>query len=116
MKSTVSCKGAPISLLRAAAFAATPVRPRKNLYGAWQLRPDCGGVGGQEPWFASGADNWITPRVSDAENRLGGSPDKQIPRQPTGPLNHIGNPGGVYGPVELDAAGRAWIDVAARTP
>ena len=53
MKSTASCKGALIGLFCAAAFAATPMRLRIDLNGAWQFRLDPGVVGEREQWYAA---------------------------------------------------------------
>ena len=56
-----------------------------------------------------GASNTITLKISNPGNPPGESPDKQSPSQPTGMLNYIGNWGGIYGPVELEATNRVWI-------
>lgn len=57
-----------------------------------------------------GADNMIELKVSNAGNQHLVSPDKQLPNYPSGMLNYIGNWGGIYGPVELEATARVWID------
>jgi beta-galactosidase len=58
----------------------------------------------------AGASNIIDLRISNPGNPPGESPDKQIPSQPAGMLNYIGNWGGIYGPVELEATSRIWIE------
>ena len=57
-----------------------------------------------------GSSNTITLKISNPGNQPGESPDKQTPNRPTGMLNYIGNWGGIYGPVELEATGRVWIE------
>jgi beta-galactosidase len=57
-----------------------------------------------------GASNTIALKISNPGNQPGESPDKQTPSRPTGMLNYIGNWGGIFGPVELEAAGRVWIE------
>lgn len=44
------------------------------------------------------------------------SPDAQAGAEPTGMLNYIGNWGGLYGNVKLEATAPAWIDGVAATP
>jgi beta-galactosidase len=57
-----------------------------------------------------GADNVIAVRVANPGQSSGESPDKQTPSVPTGMLNYIGNWGGIYGKVELEARERNWIE------
>lgn len=51
-----------------------------------------------------GGSNTIALKISNPGNPPGESPDKQAPSRPTGMLNYIGNWGGIYGPVDLEAA------------
>ena len=57
-----------------------------------------------------GAVNEISLKISNPGVTPGESPDKQMASQPTGMLNYIGNWGGIYGPVELEASNRVWIE------
>jgi hypothetical protein len=57
-----------------------------------------------------GADNVIALRVSNPGAAPSESPDRQPPTRPTGSLNAIGNWGGIYGPVELQATSEVRID------
>ena len=58
----------------------------------------------------AGAHNSIAIKVTNPGQVPGESPDKQAGSRPTGMLNYIGNWGGIYGPVELQASSRIWID------
>jgi beta-galactosidase len=57
-----------------------------------------------------GADNVIALKVTTPDMTIAESPDKQTSNQPAGMLNYIGNWGGLYGPAELEARDRTWIE------
>src|SRR6266536_584833 len=57
-----------------------------------------------------GMDNVIALSVSNAGPSITESPDKQTPDVPTGTLTYIGNWGGIYGRVEIEAKERTWVD------
>ncbi|PYV00936.1 MAG: hypothetical protein DMG10_19240 [Acidobacteria bacterium] len=57
-----------------------------------------------------GTDNVIALSVSNAGPSITESPDKQTPDVPTGTLTYIGNWGGIYGRVEIEAKERTWVD------
>lgn len=63
-----------------------------------------------------GADNTIAFLVSNPGTPITESPDVQKASEPTGMLNYIGNWGGVYGSVELEASDPARIDDIAVSP
>ncbi|MFN7993462.1 MAG: glycoside hydrolase family 2 TIM barrel-domain containing protein [Bryobacteraceae bacterium] len=56
-----------------------------------------------------GGEHTILLKVSNPGDLPGESPDKQRASRPTGMLNYIGNWGGIYGPVELEAMAPVWI-------
>lgn len=58
----------------------------------------------------TGSPNVIAIKVTNPGRQPGDSPDKQSGHQPTGMLNYIGNWGGIYGPVALEATGQVWVD------
>lgn len=62
-----------------------------------------------------GASNTIVFLVSNPANPIEDSPDKQKAAD-TGMLNYIGNWGGIYGNVELEAASPSRIDEVAIVP
>jgi len=57
-----------------------------------------------------GADNVIALRVANPGEAPSESPDRQPPTRPTGSLNAIGNWGGLFEPVELQATSQVWLD------
>jgi len=57
-----------------------------------------------------GADNVIALRVANPGAAPSESPDRQPPTRPTGSLNAIGNWGGLFEPVELQATSQVWLD------
>ena len=57
-----------------------------------------------------GAENMFALRVANPGPAIAESPDKQTPKEPAGMLNYIGNWGGIYGGVELEARERTWIE------
>ncbi len=57
-----------------------------------------------------GADNVIALRVVNPGSAPTDGPREQEPAYPTGLLNYIGNWGGVYGNVALEATEPAWVD------
>lgn len=63
-----------------------------------------------------GASNALVFLVENPANPIGDSPDKQKATEPTGMINYIGNWGGIYGNVELEATSPAWIDDVAIIP
>jgi hypothetical protein len=56
-----------------------------------------------------GADNTIALRIVNPGEVPRDGPREQKPLQPTGMLNYIGNWGGIYGSVELQASEPTWI-------
>jgi hypothetical protein len=63
-----------------------------------------------------GASNTIVFLVTNPANPIGDSPDKQKATEPTGMINYIGNWGGIYGNVELEAVSPARIEEVAIIP
>ena len=63
-----------------------------------------------------GAENTVAVRVVNPGGDLKASPDAQVSSQPAGMMNYIGNWGGIYGNVELEATATSWIDQIAVTP
>ena len=63
-----------------------------------------------------GAQNTIALRIENPGGNLRDSPDKQVSTQPAGMINYIGNWGGIYGAIELEATSSSWIDQVAITP
>lgn len=63
-----------------------------------------------------GASNTLAFLVENPANPIGESPDKQKATMPTGMINYIGNWGGIYGKVELEATSPAWIDDVSIVP
>jgi beta-galactosidase len=57
-----------------------------------------------------GAENMIALKVTNTGQAISESPDKQTSKEPTGMLNYIGNWGGIYDGVELEAGELTWID------
>ena len=57
-----------------------------------------------------GAENVIAIKVTNTGPAISESPDKQTSKEPTGMLNYIGNWGGIYDGVELEAGELTWID------
>ena len=57
-----------------------------------------------------GADNDIVVRIENPPFTIDASPDKQVPRFPTGMLNYIANWGGIYGEVALEAAPETRVE------
>lgn len=57
-----------------------------------------------------GSSNMFAIKVTNPGMRPGDSPDKQAGNQPTGGINYIGNWGGIYGPVVLEATGPVSVD------
>ncbi len=65
----------------------------------------------------AGADNVFLLRVSIPKGSPETtSPDKQTGNEPTGMLNYIGNWGGLYGSVSLEATPPTWIDDVTVSP
>lgn len=60
-----------------------------------------------------GAANTFVFLVDNTAAAIEASPDKQKASDPTGMINYIGNWGGIYGNVELEAMPPAWIDEVA---
>jgi beta-galactosidase/beta-glucuronidase len=64
----------------------------------------------------AGSKNLIAIKVTNLGKQPGDSPDKQAGNLPTGMLNYIGNWGGIYGPVAIEATAPVWVDeIAVRT-
>ncbi len=63
-----------------------------------------------------GSSNTLVFLVENPANPIGESPDKQKATEPTGMLNYIGNWGGIYGNVELEATSPGWIDAVTIVP
>ena len=63
-----------------------------------------------------GRDNVIVLRVENPHFSIEASPDKQEPVFPTGMLNYIGNWGGIYGDVALEAVPRTRVESVAVAP
>lgn len=57
-----------------------------------------------------GTDNVIVLRISNPGSVPAASPREQDPDRPTGMLNYIGNWGGIYGHVQLEATEPTWIE------
>jgi len=60
-----------------------------------------------------GAANTFVFLVANTAAAIEASPDKQKASDPTGMINYIGNWGGIYGNVELEAMPPTWIDEVA---
>jgi beta-galactosidase len=60
-----------------------------------------------------GAANTFVFLVANPAAPIEESPDKQKATEPTGMLNYIGNWGGIYGNVEIEAMSPTWIDEVA---
>lgn len=63
-----------------------------------------------------GATNTLVFLVENPANPIEESPDKQKATEPTGMINYIGNWGGIYGKVELEATSPAWMDEVSIAP
>jgi hypothetical protein len=63
-----------------------------------------------------GSDNTIAFLVANPASRIAESPDVQKANDPTGMLNYIGNWGGIYGSVALEASDPARIEGVAVSP
>ena len=63
-----------------------------------------------------GAENDIVLRIENPHVSIEASPDKQEPLFPTGMLNYIGNWGGIYGDVTLEAVPRTRVETVAVAP
>lgn len=62
------------------------------------------------------ASNTVVFLVENPANPIGESPDKQKATEPTGMINYIGNWGGIYGNVALEARSPEWIDDVSIVP
>ncbi|MCC7342066.1 MAG: hypothetical protein IT170_13370 [Bryobacterales bacterium] len=67
-------------------------------------------------WVRAGATNTFVFLVDNTAAAIETSPDKQKANDPTGMINYIGNWGGIYGNVELEAMPRTWIGEVAIHP
>jgi len=63
-----------------------------------------------------GAENTIAFRVVNPGATIDGDPRVQAGNQPTGMMNYIGNWGGIYGNVSLEASEPLWISEVAISP
>lgn len=63
-----------------------------------------------------GSDNTIVLRVANPGPSVSDSPHDQQAAYPIGMLNYIGNWGGIYGSVQLEATEPVWIDEVAIKP
>ena len=67
------------------------------------------------PFVHPGSDNTIAVRIVNPGGDLKASPDAQVSSQPAGMMNYIGNWGGIYGGVELEAMAASSIGQIAIT-
>ncbi|HET8550304.1 MAG TPA: glycoside hydrolase family 2 TIM barrel-domain containing protein, partial [Bryobacteraceae bacterium] len=64
----------------------------------------------------AGAENTLAFRVVNPGATIDDAPHAQKGNEPTGMMNYIGNWGGIFGQVELEATERTWIDEVAIVP